>query len=169
MIQVDETATGADRAIPSFEAWYEATYERVARTLAATTEPEIAAEATAEAFVRAYERWARVGSMRNPDGWVYQVARNVARRRHQRRLLETRLLPWVAREPATTGGTADPDLWDAVRSLTPRQREAIALRYLGGYSEAEVADAMGVRVGTASATLATARKRLEALLVEVDR
>jgi RNA polymerase sigma factor (sigma-70 family) len=53
-----------------------------------------------------------------------------------------------------------PEVWDAVRSLPVRQREAIALRYLLDMSEAAVADAMGIAVGTASATLATARAAL---------
>ena len=40
------------------------------------------------------------------------------------------------------------ELWDAVRALPPRARTAIALRYAAGLSEAEVATAMNVAVGT---------------------
>jgi RNA polymerase sigma-70 factor (ECF subfamily) len=57
-------------------------------------------------------------------------------------------------------------LWDAVRALPPRARTAIALRYTGGLSEAEVAAAMNVAVGTASATLASARRALAAALAD---
>ena len=55
-------------------------------------------------------------------------------------------------------------MWEAVRALPRRQREAVALRYLLGFSEAEVARQMQVAVGTASATLAAARARLAVLL-----
>jgi RNA polymerase sigma factor (sigma-70 family) len=57
-----------------------------------------------------------------------------------------------------------PEVWAAVRALSARQREAIALRYVLDLSEAQVAEAMGVAVGTASATLAAARSRLGELL-----
>ena len=63
---------------------------------------------------------------------------------------------------------------EVVKSLPRRQREAIALRYLLDLPEVGVAEAMGVAVGTASATLASARARLAVLLetdvmIEVDQ
>ena len=59
-----------------------------------------------------------------------------------------------------------PEVWDAVRVLTQRQRTAIALRYVLDLPEAEVAQMMGIARGTASATLATARRHLGHLLVD---
>lgn len=59
---------------------------------------------------------------------------------------------------------AHPELWAAVAGLPDRQREAIALRYVSGLTEAEVAAAMGVREGSASATLSKARRRLAEVL-----
>jgi RNA polymerase sigma factor (sigma-70 family) len=58
------------------------------------------------------------------------------------------------------------EVWDAVRALPPRQRLAIALRYGAGCTEAEVATAMGIAVGTASATLVAARRSLAVALGE---
>jgi RNA polymerase sigma-70 factor (ECF subfamily) len=55
-----------------------------------------------------------------------------------------------------------------VRALPPRARTAVALRYTAGLTEAEVAAAMHVAVGTASATLASARRALAAALSEPD-
>jgi RNA polymerase sigma-70 factor (ECF subfamily) len=60
------------------------------------------------------------------------------------------------------------ELWDAVRALPPRARTAVALRYAGGLSEAEVAVAMHVAVGTASATLSSARRALAITLAEPE-
>lgn len=54
--------------------------------------------------------------------------------------------------------------------LTPRQRQAIVLRYHADLSLREVADALGCRVGTVKATLHQALGRLRALsTVEVER
>lgn len=56
-------------------------------------------------------------------------------------------------------------LWQALRSLPPRQRAVIVLRYYEGLSEAEIAESLGVRPGTvksqASKAIASLRTRLE--------
>lgn len=57
-----------------------------------------------------------------------------------------------------------PELWAAVADLPDRQREAIALRYVSGLTETEVAATMGVTDGSASATLSKARRRLAEVL-----
>lgn len=62
----------------------------------------------------------------------------------------------------------DIDLWRAVAALPTRQREAVALRYVADLREAEVAAAMGVSVGAASASLAAARSRLAESLTEAE-
>ena len=127
---------------------------------------ELARDVTAEAFARALERWDRVGSMSSPGGWTYRVALNVLRRRLRRGALEERLLQRSpGREPPllTDQGVG---VWEAVASLPPRTRTAVALRYLGGLTEAEVADAMGVAPGTVAATLHAGRQRLAVLLTD---
>lgn len=156
---------GADTA--TFEQWYADAHPRIVRALAVTTgEPDVAADATAEAFSRAFERWDRVSAMSNRDGWVYRVAVNDAKRRlsRWRRVLPSRDRARVASDPADL--IPDRELWDAVRSLHDRQREAIALRYLAGLDERGVAAAMGTTEGAASSTLSTARARLREILEE---
>jgi RNA polymerase sigma factor (sigma-70 family) len=125
---------------------------------------DVARDVTAEAFARALERWDRVGSMASPGGWTYRVALNVLHRRQRRGALEERLLrraPDRTPPPLTDQGLG---VWQAVASLPPRARTAVALRYLGGLSEAEVADVMGVAPGTVAATLHAGRRRLAILL-----
>ncbi|MDP9222509.1 MAG: hypothetical protein M3P18_01370 [Actinomycetota bacterium] len=61
---------------------------------------------------------------------------------------------------------SDPDpgssteLWEVVRGLPRRQREAVVLHYAVDLPVAEVAAAMGCREGTAKAHLAQAREAL---------
>lgn len=127
-------------------------------------ETDIATDAADEALVRAFERWERVRTLSSPGGWAYQVGVNVLRRKMRRRGLERRLLMRVI--PASPPPELRPDVWMAVKALPPRQREVIALRYIVGMSEAEVAATMGIAVGTASATLSAARSRLAVSLAE---
>jgi RNA polymerase sigma factor (sigma-70 family) len=94
-----------------------------------------------------------------PEAWVHRVGINVLRRRHRRRILEERLLRRQRSEPVAPPQVV-PEVWDALASLPLRQRHAVALRYLLGMTQAEVAEAMGVASGTASATLHAARRSL---------
>ena len=154
---------------PDFPAWYEAERDRVLRSLLVVSgDADLARDAVAEAFVRAWERWDRVSAMRSPTGWVYRVALHDLRRRGRRRRAEAVLALRAARRspgPATVPPPAvDPQLWEAVAALPRRQREAVAFRYVADLPEREVAEAMGVSEGTASATLAAARRALGARL-----
>src|ERR687897_3102854 len=144
----------------SFETWYRAAHPRLLATLVvASGDIEAARDATAEAFTRALERWSRVQAMDAPEAWVHRVGVNVLRRRHRRRILEERLLRRHRLEPAPPPQVA-PEVWDAMALLPFRQRQALALRYLLGMTQADVADAMGVAPGTAAATLHAARRNL---------
>jgi RNA polymerase sigma factor (sigma-70 family) len=145
-----------------FASWYQGYQPRlVAALTVAVGDSHTAADAADEALVRALERWDRVGLLDSPEGWTYRVGLNLLRRRERRRAIERRLLRRVPPSPPVE---LHPEVWTAVQSLSARQREAIALRYLLGLPEGEVAQAMGVAMGTASATLAAARARLAVLL-----
>jgi RNA polymerase sigma factor (sigma-70 family) len=148
-----------------FESWYRAEHPRVLAALSVVArDPDVAQEAAAEAFARALQRWERVGAMDSPGGWTYRVALNVLRRRARRAAFERRLLHRLAPSPAIAVPAYAVDVWQAVTGLAPRMRTAVALRYLGGLTEAEVADVMGVAPGTVAATLHQARRQLAPLL-----
>jgi RNA polymerase sigma-70 factor (ECF subfamily) len=155
-----------------FEAWYVREHPRVVAALATITgHPDLAADAADEAFVRACERWGRVSRMASPGGWVHTTALNVARRQLRRSAHEHRLVARItihpgggspAAEPAPAGWS--PETWTALLDLPPRERQAVAWRYVAGLPVAEVAAAMGVAVGTVTAALHTARRRLAVAL-----
>jgi DNA-directed RNA polymerase specialized sigma24 family protein len=147
-----------------FEPWYRAEHPRVLAALSVVArDPDLAQEVAAEAFARALQRWDRVGAMESPGGWTYRVALNVLRRRARRAALERRLLPRLA-PPTLTVPAYAVEVWAVVTGLAPRMRTAVALRYLGGLTEAEVADVMGVAPGTVAATLHAVRRQLAPLL-----
>jgi RNA polymerase sigma-70 factor (ECF subfamily) len=144
---------------------YQAEHDKVLRaTWAFWGDREVAEDATQEAFVRALERWPRLRDQPWVTGWVTSTALNAARRLQRRR----RWLHWV--ETATVKAAMGVDaagaveLWQVVRALPRRQREAVTLHYLADLPVAEVARLMGCREGTVKAHLAHARKALRAQL-----
>jgi RNA polymerase sigma-70 factor, ECF subfamily len=164
---VDEPTVADENA--AFAAWYRSEHPRLLATMTIVTRDlHTAQDVTAEAFARALAAWKRVSAMDSPTGWTYRVAVNLAHRRARRAAIEERLFRRIA--PRDDGIPAEHaiELWDAVRALPPRARTAVALRYTAGLTEAEVAAAMHVAVGTASATLASARRALAAALSEPD-
>lgn len=146
-----------------FEAWYRGAYPRVfASVLVVCGDRAAAADATDEAFVRAFERWARVRRMQSPAGWTFVVARNEALRTARRANRERSVAQSVP--PSAVDPEIDVALWDAVRDLAPREREMVALRYVAGLTEPEIAKALGIAVGTVSRGLHDARGRLARML-----
>lgn len=144
-----------------FEQWYRQEYRRV---LAACTvvsgDYELAREATDEAFARALEAWDRVALMSAPGGWTQTVALNSLRRAARRRRLESALALRTSRDTSVELSLPDLELWAEVGTLPARQRTAVILRYIHDLSERDVAQAMGISRGAASAALAAARSNL---------
>lgn len=149
-----------------FEHWYRSQHPRVlAACIVIARDVHLAGDATDEAFARAYERWPKVSAMESPGGWVQTVALNVLRRRMRRRRLIVLADRDVTVDPP---GTLSSEVWDVVRLLPERQRVAIALRYILDLPQADVAAAMRIAPGTASATLSAARRNLAAALAQYD-
>lgn len=131
-----------------------------------------AEEVVAEAFARAVSRRRTFEQLDQPEAWLRTVAINVARSRHQRRLVGARLL---GRRAAGVEQGRHPDLSDdrlalvaALRALSHQQREALALHYLADIPVAEVAETLGVPVGTIKARLSRGRAALVAVLGDAE-
>jgi RNA polymerase sigma-70 factor (ECF subfamily) len=161
---------GADRSddldIEDFTNWYRRGAPRLVAILAMDTgDVALARDVADEACTRLYERWDRDRPER-PDAWIVAVAFNLLRRHRRRAATERAALARLGHPDPVPGPTLtlDVDLERAIRALPPRMRRATLLRYVAGLGEAEVADAMGVRTGTASAHLAEARARLAVAL-----
>lgn len=146
---------------PDFEAFVAQHHDAVVRGLTlALADRARAEDAAQDAFAKAFRQWRRVQEMDRPVAWVYVVALNGARRTLRREL--------AAPAPDLLGPAPDPatsvaarlSVHDALAELAPRQRVAVVLRYLADLQVAEVAQAMGISVGTAKATLHTALARM---------
>jgi RNA polymerase sigma-70 factor (ECF subfamily) len=148
---------------PVFQALYEREFALVFRAVQLLSgDPVLAEDATQEAFARALARWRRLRSHPAPGGWIATTALNVARRQ-----LRRRDPPAIEGErPLQTDLVQQILVREAIRSLPPRQLEAVALHYLMDLPVRETADAMGVDVGTVKTHLHRARATLSRTLGE---
>jgi RNA polymerase sigma factor (sigma-70 family) len=143
-----------------FEEWYREQYRRVfASVLIVSGNRAATADAVDEAFARALERWPRVRTMASPVGWTFTVARNLLRRAARRSARERTIDIGAGSAPEI-----DVALWEVVRSLPKRERELVALRYVAGLTEPEIAATLGIAKGTVSRGLHDARAHLHSML-----
>jgi RNA polymerase sigma factor (sigma-70 family) len=106
-----------------------------------------AEDAAAEALARSFRAWRRIGQLPYRDAWVSRVAANVAIDRVRRRPAPAATTSDVVADFADAA-TLRIALSAALLALPRRQREVVALRYLGGFTEADVAGSLGLSLNT---------------------
>jgi RNA polymerase sigma factor (sigma-70 family) len=147
---------GAPDLPPGFEEAFLELYPR-ARRLAYRMlgNPSDAEDVAAEALTRALVAWRRVGPLPYREAWVLRVTANVAvdALRRQSRAAErvgeadgAAAVEWVDGEEEMHDLRLA--LAAALSALPRRQREVIALHHLVGLQEHEIAECLGVSVGT---------------------
>jgi RNA polymerase sigma-70 factor (sigma-E family) len=128
-----------------------------------------AQEAVQEAFTRALAAPCRFASLDNPEAWLRRVAVNVARSRHRRRRVLDGLLRRIGPPPVVADSAPEHlALLAALRRLPNGQRHALALHYLVDLPIEEVAQTLGVSVGTVKSRLSRGRQALTLLLSSSD-
>jgi RNA polymerase sigma factor (sigma-70 family) len=134
-----------------------------------------AEDVAADALTIALVRWRRVGPLPYRLAWVLRVTGNLglkaARRRDRLRVVDAGDIA-SAEDGFERDATLRVTLTSALAGLPRRQRDAVVLRYLGGRSEREIAEALGVSSGTVkthtSRGLAALRAALGSDYEEVD-
>jgi len=150
-----------------FERLYRTSYRRILGTLITMLRDREAAEdCTQDAFVRAYKAWKTWRPDAPAEAWLHRIAINVAisDRRHERlqkvgEVLQRLGRPTPPADPAVVAERSD--VVRALRRLPAKQAAAIVLRHYHGYSNREIAVALGVPERTVASRLASARQRLE--------
>ncbi len=151
----------AEREHEAFDAFVRARLPGLLRFgRALTGNEEAAADLVQDALERTLLQWPRLQSREQPEGYVRRVMinRNISIWRRMRRERLTDDPP----ERGSADRHRDRDLWQAIRTLPPRQRAVIALRYYEDLTEAEVAAVMGCSVGTVKSQSAKALAKLRA-------
>ena len=160
-----EPASEAD-----FERLYRDTYRRILGTLITLVRDRATAEdCTQETYERAYRRWASWRSDAPVEAWLHRIAINVAisngrrqRLRQAGELIRRLGRPDPGPDPAVVAERSD--LVDAIKKLPTRQAAALVLRHFHGYSNREIAAALGIPEPTVASRLSAARKHLQAIL-----
>ena len=123
----------------------------------------VAEELTMDAFEAALRDWPRVGGLESPGAWVRKVVSNSSVSRFRRVSAEARarlrLMGGVG--PSALDGSGDVEVWEAVRRLSRRQAQVVALFYVEGFSRAEVARILGLSEESVKTHLERARRQLE--------
>jgi RNA polymerase sigma-70 factor (ECF subfamily) len=151
-----------------FERLYRDSYRRILYTLVGVLGDQGSAEDCAqETFVRAYKAWNRWQPDAPAEAWLHRIALNVAI--SQRRRERFRGVAEVLRRGGPTSEKHDgPEegvaLADALRRLPPRDAALIVLRHHHGYTNRQIAAALGVPESTVSSRLSSAKRRLRAVL-----
>ncbi len=133
----------------------------------------LAEEATQQAFVKAWRAAQSFDEQRELGPWLAAIARRVAIDLYRREALRST-------EPIESVAAGDPalvsapksaeaiyDVWevrDALTQLAPDEEEVVRLQHLDGFTHAQIAERLGVALGTVKSRSFRAHKRLAALL-----
>jgi RNA polymerase sigma-70 factor (ECF subfamily) len=136
-----------------------------------------AEDAAQEAFVKAYYALGRFRTQSPFRPWILRIVANEARNRVRSARRREGLALRVAEDRPSGGAAPSPEaaaldrerdeaLLAAMAQLSEPDRQIITCRYLLDLSEAETADALGLRRGTVKSRLSRALGRLRAVLPE---
>jgi len=155
----------------AFEAFYREWFPSVARSIALVVrDVDLAQELAQEGFTRLWRRWDAMESQDHARNFVFRVSLNEARSNLRRR--RTFRLLGLDRGPA--GGPSDPAesmtnriaVFEALGSLSVRQRECVVLVDYLGYDGATAGELLGIRPSTVRVQLMRGRAKLREALEE---
>jgi RNA polymerase sigma factor (sigma-70 family) len=121
---------------------------RVCRVLLGGHDAE---DAWSETFLAALRAYPDLPETANIEAWLVTIAHRKAidlLRARKREPVPVQEVPEAATELGLPGA-GDDDLWQAVRALPEKQRQAVAYHYVAGLPYAEIAEIVGVTTAAA--------------------
>ena len=160
---------GADRAdaFPAFFETHHADLSRLAYLI--TGDAGAADDIAADALVEIWRHWSRTARADNPVAYARGVLANLARtwvRRQRRERLGLLRLRFLAEDARGADVPAVMDVRTALRRLPLRRRECVVLRYAFDVPEREVAEILGISVGTVKSQTSRGAQQLAGYLRE---
>jgi RNA polymerase sigma-70 factor, ECF subfamily len=150
-------------AVPEpFDAFFEREHHDLFGALLLVTRDRHEAEdLMQEAFLKVWERWERVGTLEDPTGYLYRTAMNAFRMRYRRAAVAARRLLQLV-DPRSTDPLEEVESRDEIDRVlvrfTPRQRAALVLTELLGYSSEDAGRMLGIKPVTIRVLVSQARK-----------
>jgi RNA polymerase sigma-70 factor (ECF subfamily) len=165
---IQEAKAGSADSFDRLVALHERRVLRLAQRLLLNR--EVARDATQDVFLRLYRNLAALNEEKDVTAWLYRTTANVCfdilrKARHELALDVTDTL---ADDPDPEQSAAAQEqkllLLSALKELSPREREAIVLRDLEGYSTAETARLLGSTETTVRSQISTGRVKMKNFL-----
>ncbi|WP_432947752.1 RNA polymerase sigma factor [Kribbella sp. CA-253562] len=137
---------------------------------------DLAADTVQRAFVQAWQAAGRFDVGRELQPWLYAITRRAAIDvyRRERRASETLPLDPDGADRALVSEDVTLDetwrAWEVRRALDqlhPDEREVLRLAYHEGYTQSEIAEHLGIALGTVKSRTARAQRRLAGMLQHV--
>ena len=163
----------------SFDAAFRAEFAPLHRYLARRVGPASADELAAETFAVAFRNWDRLDPARPVRPWLYGIAANLMRHhwRKERRMLRayarSGVDPVFADEDAAVeradAEARHRELAAALAELRKDEREILLLHAWADLTDSEIADALGIAVGTVKSRLSRTREKLRNRLEPVGQ
>ena len=169
-----EQAVAPEQYEPGSDADFERLYRNMYRRILGTLIPLLGDRAAAEdcaqdTFERAYKSWASWRPDAPVEAWLHRIAINAAisdRRRYRIRqvgeLIKRLGRPSPSPDPSALAERSD--LIRELRKLPTKQAAALVMRHYHGYTNREIAAALGVAEQTVASRMAAARKQLQVTL-----
>ena len=143
---------------------------------ALTGSSSIAEEIVQEAFINAFLNLQTIRDETFFYTWLYRIALNL-RRKHLRFYQRNCQISEVVVDEATTNRHDSPPeqlervetcarVQSSIQRLNSQQREILILREFEGFNYQQIAEIMGIELGTVRSRLSRARSRLRNLLME---
>lgn len=128
--------------LPPFQAFFDRHRDEVMRFLAAMVGPNAAEDCFQETFLAALRGYPRVRSADGLRPWVFAIARSKAMDHHRSDGRRPRPVADPHPGAAPEAAAPEPELWDAIGELPPKQRAAVVLRYVVDLPHRDVARAL---------------------------
>lgn len=142
-------------------------------------DPADASDISQEAFIRVYRARTRFDQNKSFFSWFYTIIANLSRnhikkgavRQDYRKTVQEESRAKSLRESPSPEKLMETDqtkemVWKAIEKLSFEHREIIVLRHFEDLSYEEIADTIGVPVGSVMSRLYYARKKLKEILEE---
>jgi RNA polymerase sigma-70 factor (ECF subfamily) len=172
--RLEPVTTTADDALQMDQDTFRALYDRTARSLwvylfRRTGDAELADDLLQETYYRFLRTRVAYQSESHRKNYLFRIACNLVNDTHRRSHPQIEL---TEEHMSSSGMGSEPagyalrhtDLTRAMGQLKPRQRDALWLAYAEGSSHEEIAEVLGVKVGSIKLILFRARRKLARLL-----
>jgi RNA polymerase sigma factor (sigma-70 family) len=146
--------------VPPFQRLLEEHGGAVLWFLRASLGPDEAEDCFQETFLAALRAYPRLRDASNLRGWVMTIAHRKAVDAHRSRRRRPEAVEAVPERADRAEEDGDPGVWRMVRSLPPKQREAVVLRFVGDLPYHDVARTMGTTEEAARQNVRLALRRL---------